>query len=1086
MKFVDSPTLGKLINGFHRSESSLTRDLSHSNQERRKLLDNFRAACNTVQYAHDRGVLHCDLKPDNIMTGEYGETFVVDWGMVILSKADPDFASTIGFGSKDPIQPKTFLKKALHVEQGGERTFVGGTLAYMSPEHYWCHNEKTISQITTACDIFSLGATLYHILTGVPAIEAIKTESQQIKLERIRECRYERPCFVNPKVPKALEAICLKAMSAKPEDRYDSARALADDIEKWLADETVLSYKEPMIDQIRRWSRKNRTAVGILFSAILVFCFGAVFLALLQWKYNQDLEQKNKDYIELNVKLVDSNVKVNINSEEARSARVKAEENANVARQQEAVAIRNQKTSDFTTLFMVDLFKASSPIGMEGLKFRNFDKKQSDIKAKEILDRAVERIENEFKSDPLVKSKILRAIGQSFRELSEFKKSEKLLLENMSILETQNPDQPYDLIDANIQLGLLYHFWAKYEVAEPFYLKAMEMSKSFQKESFDPLRAKLFFYMGWFYADQIESKKAEKMFRESLSIYEAILKKENSSNIHREMTITRLGLAASLFDSGQEVEGRKLLFTSLPTLFRKGTENNMKAVGAFQMGLIAEGLKGNKRADDFYRSALGFSEKGLGLDHPYVAFVYFQLAGSLYKQGELAESESNFKKALEIVRNTVTLTHPRAVYLVRSYATLLEKLNRPKEVDTLYEELISARIQAFGENGVRVADAYATKAFHYYDKSDEMLGDQSLQKAMDIYAKNPEKRTFIIDLVYDKYSWRCFNRNEYQKAITYFEMTNEMIDEYRTQQIEPQIERKIAIAFSKAKLGQFDDSLKQSIINLELLKKSKDKSLEPWALSVIGFIYKEQAQWKQSFVYYDQAYQLLKSRMGESNLETLTCLDSIITLYSELGDQKKSLETWELSHSNRSKVLSKRNEILPASNLVSGILIYMENKEEVKAIGLWNQLFDLYLTNKQVETRTAVLNSLALFPARSLEAQKVQVASFLDSLDKVPDSSKTSQDIVFECFSWYRLGESGKALDRITKTKIESGSDIEALSWIVQSLCHQKMGDELKAKDLSSKAKDWYAKNVTTKTAQKLLKYSWAQRTTFRLLLQEL
>lgn len=104
MKFVDSPTLEMLIQEYHQAESLSTRSTGQSNQKLRNLLGHFRAACLTIQYAHDRGVLHCDIKPANIMTGEYGETFVVDWGLAILSELNSGIqANSEPSRSQDPI-----------------------------------------------------------------------------------------------------------------------------------------------------------------------------------------------------------------------------------------------------------------------------------------------------------------------------------------------------------------------------------------------------------------------------------------------------------------------------------------------------------------------------------------------------------------------------------------------------------------------------------------------------------------------------------------------------------------------------------------------------------------------------------------------------------------------------------------------------------------------------------------------------------------------------------------------------------------------------------------------------------------------
>ena len=298
MKFVDSPTLETLIQEYHQAESLSTRSAGQSNQELRNLLGHFRAACLTIQYAHDRGVLHCDIKPANIMTGEYGETFVVDWGLAILSDLNSGAQSSAEpIRSKDPIISNLTINAALHIDQGGQRKFVGGTMAYMAPEHFKCHTMNSISEITPACDLFSLGATLYHLLAGCPMIDAVKIEDDKTKMLRIRDGRFEPPGSVVSHIPRALEAICLKAISVNPEARYKSAKLLADDIDKWLADEPVSAYQEPPMDQARRWANRHRSTVVLGISTVLFAMIGMLLFGVFQEKNKRDLQLKNDQIV---------------------------------------------------------------------------------------------------------------------------------------------------------------------------------------------------------------------------------------------------------------------------------------------------------------------------------------------------------------------------------------------------------------------------------------------------------------------------------------------------------------------------------------------------------------------------------------------------------------------------------------------------------------------------------------------------------------------------------------------------------------------------------------------------------------------
>ena len=220
--------------------------------ELRKLLGRFLDVCNAVEYAHSRGILHRDLKPGNIMLGKYGETLVVDWG---LAKAAPT-TSPQSAATDAPLQPLSGDSSSATVAGS-----VIGTPAYMSPEQA----EGRLDLLGPSTDVYSLGATLYCLLTNQAPFP--KAEREQV-LSQVRRGEFPSPRKVNPKVPRALEAICLKAMARDREDRYPTPQELADDVERWLADEPVSVYREPWTDRALRAMRRHRTAfVG---AAVLV------------------------------------------------------------------------------------------------------------------------------------------------------------------------------------------------------------------------------------------------------------------------------------------------------------------------------------------------------------------------------------------------------------------------------------------------------------------------------------------------------------------------------------------------------------------------------------------------------------------------------------------------------------------------------------------------------------------------------------------------------------------------------------------------------------------------------------------------
>jgi serine/threonine-protein kinase len=265
MRFIKGESLQQAIDRFHRADGPGA-DPGARGPELRQLLGRFVAVCNAIAYAHSRGVLHRDLKPANIMLGSYGETLVVDWGLA-KPTGRPDQAA-------GPASSALRAASASGTTDTRAGTSVG-TPAFMSPEQA----AGRLDAVGPASDIYSLGATLYCLLTGRASVGGGDLQSI---LRQVQRAEWEPPRQVKPDVPAALEAICVKAMALRPEDRYPSAEALAADVEQWLADEPVSAWREPWTVKARRWVNRHRTLVTGAASAglVAVVCLSAATVLL--------------------------------------------------------------------------------------------------------------------------------------------------------------------------------------------------------------------------------------------------------------------------------------------------------------------------------------------------------------------------------------------------------------------------------------------------------------------------------------------------------------------------------------------------------------------------------------------------------------------------------------------------------------------------------------------------------------------------------------------------------------------------------------------------------------------------------------
>jgi serine/threonine protein kinase len=267
------------------------------------LLRIFQKVCEAVAFAHSRGVIHRDLKPENIMVGPFGEVLVMDWGVAkVLNDEGKAGRAYEGTSTSEPLarlralgDADTITTLALADGSPGDTSSgtVIGTPAYMAPEQARGQTEL----LDERSDVYALGAILYFLLTGRPPYEFEAAAREGMRRDRKREGKPEgkpegtedagepadsrrpaRPRQIDPKIPRAIEAICLKAMSESRDARYSGAEEIAGDVVRFLDGEPVSAYRENVLEKAGRWLNKNRFIV-LLIAAYLIMRLIVFFAA---------------------------------------------------------------------------------------------------------------------------------------------------------------------------------------------------------------------------------------------------------------------------------------------------------------------------------------------------------------------------------------------------------------------------------------------------------------------------------------------------------------------------------------------------------------------------------------------------------------------------------------------------------------------------------------------------------------------------------------------------------------------------------------------------------------------------------------
>ncbi len=254
MKKVEGVSLETLL-----KESRKTRERSlraeTSERSRLRLLSLFLQVCHAIDYAHSRGVLHLDLKPQNIKIGPFGEVLVLDWGFA-AKREDP------------------------------EQTFLAGTPMYIAPERF------TTRKPDERCDIYSLGVILYRLLTGDYPRDTGDVSFETYR-NTFRSFRLIAPRERDPGIPPELAAITMKAVADDPDDRYESVAALAEDLERFLDLLPVSAYAEGVLGRSWKFLRRHNRAALLVF-VLLAAGLVAGGLALRSRQYARRIDAQDR------------------------------------------------------------------------------------------------------------------------------------------------------------------------------------------------------------------------------------------------------------------------------------------------------------------------------------------------------------------------------------------------------------------------------------------------------------------------------------------------------------------------------------------------------------------------------------------------------------------------------------------------------------------------------------------------------------------------------------------------------------------------------------------------------------------------
>ena len=569
----------------------------------RQRLQLFMQVAHAVAHAHSRLVVHRDLKPSNILVTADGQVRLLDFGIAKL------------------LEQGLAQETELTLETGRALT-----PDYAAPE------QIRGEPIGTAADIYSLGVVLFELLTGERPYK-LKRDSRAVLEDAILKAEPAQPsdAATDVRVRRLLrgdlDAILLKTLKKAPAERWSSAAALADDLDRWLNNQPVLARPDSGWYRAHKFLRRNRFAVAAGASIMITIAGGAGFAL---WQMQEARAQRD-------------------------AARIEA------------------KRADRIAKLLEELFSTADPQKTKG----------RDPTVREVLERGATRVRRELKDEPLLQARMLRTVGDVYTTLGLFAEATPMLEDAVSLARDQGHSGQTELVRVLVAQGRLKRQVDDLSGAEA----ALRAAVAIQEQAGSEMAAELGSTLNQLalVLRHKDPEQALRLYQRSLAVTQASHGRESG-----ETGVVLANIGSLQLRTRRYEEARRSFEQALPLVSKHHGENDPRVSGILGNLAIVERELGNlERAVELHQRDLEHSSRALGDKHPAVGTIWLNLARTTMRLGDHERALSQTEKAAAILRASLAPNHALVLSAELTRLRCLFRLGRPQEVRQLAGALIA-------------------------------------------------------------------------------------------------------------------------------------------------------------------------------------------------------------------------------------------------------------------------------------------------------------------------------------------------------------------------------------------------------------